>query len=331
MTQLTTHTSIEDAGARVLRSRWFLGLVSAVIVGLLILASWPWWFNRFVLKVTTRIVEISASAPGVHEIGMKLAKTAEIQIFGAQASDLPPELAALSADAVSVRLLASSATLQSISLPSGAGLIVRTTSNNGTDIGVLNDGSIALSLSGTIERIDENGQHTKIANIERATVWDIRSATKNSPARLVLPPGAAPIAIYNQPISEFRLGPPRPAGADPRTFQSEILKGELQILDTATKTELEPRELVLLEGGSRILSRLEVIDGAVAVDISGEADRISIGPPRPGVPFRLDRDLTPSILAYLLCQHELKILWGIVLAMLGALWKARQWALKWRK
>jgi len=296
-----TRSSIEDIGARVLRSRWFLGLVAVAIVGLLILASWPWWFNRFMLTATTRIVEISASAPGVHEIGMKLPKSSEIQIFGAHADDLPPELAALAAAAVSVRLAASSATLQSVSLPGGAELVVRTTSDGGTDIGVLNGGSISLALSGTIERIDENGQRTTIASIVRATAWEIRPAERNSPARLVLPLGAEPIALYNQPISDFRFRPPRPAGEDdPRTFQSEILKGELQLLDTGTRTELQPHELILLEGGSRFLSRLEVIDRAIAVDVSGEADRISIGPPRPGGPLRLDRDLTPSVLSYLL-------------------------------
>jgi len=329
--RLATRNNIEDIGARILRTRWFLGLVSAAIVGLLILASWPWWSNRFVLKVTTRIVEISASVPGVHEIWMTLPKIGEIQIFGADANGLPPELAALSASAVSVRLFVSGATLQSISLPSGAGLVVRTTSDGSTDIGALNNGSIVLSLSGVVERIDQSGQRTKIADIERATVWDIRPATKNSPARLVLPRGTGSIALYNQPISDFRFAPPRPAGEDPRTFQSEILKGELQILDTATKTELQPRELVLLEGGSRMLSRLEAVDGALAVDVSGEADRISIGPPRPGTPFRLDRNLTPSVLSYLLGQHELKLLWAIAVAVLGALWKARQWALNWRK
>jgi hypothetical protein len=328
--ELTTHTSIEAVGARVLRSQWFLGLVSAAIVGLLVLATWPWWFNRFVLKATTRIVEISASAPGVHVIGVNVPKSSEIQIFGAHADGLPPELAALAAASVSVRLVASSATLQSISLPSGAGLVVRTTSNGGTDIGVLNNGVISVALSGTIERIDGNGQHTTIANIERATAWQIRPAGKN-PARLVLPPDAAPIALYNQPISDFRFRPPRPAGDDPRTFQSEILKGELQVLDTGTTIELRPRELVLLEGGSRMLSRLEVIDRAITVDVSGEADRISVGPPRPGGPFRLDRDLTPSVLSYLFGQHELQLLWSISLAVLGALWSARQWALKWRK
>jgi hypothetical protein len=329
--QPTNRASIEDIGARFLRSQWFLGLVSAAIVGLLVLASWPWWFNRFVLKATTRIVEISASAPGDHVIGVNLPKGGEIQIFGARADGLPPELAALAAAVGSVRLVASSATLQSISLPSGAGLVVSTTSDSGVDIGVLNDGSISLALSGMIDRIDGNGQRTTIANIERATAWEIRPAERNSPARLVLPPAATPIALYNQPISNFWYRDTRPAGDDPRTFQSEILKGELQILDTGTKIELQPRELVLLEGGNRMLSRLEVIDRAIVVDVSGEADRISVGPPRPGTPFRLDRDLTPSVLSYLFGQHELKLLWGIALAVLAALWKARQWALKWGK
>jgi hypothetical protein len=327
-------TSIEDVGARVLRSHWFMGLVSAAIVGLLVLASWPWWFNRFVLKATTRIVEISAlapaSAPGVQVIGVNLPKGSEIQIFDAHADGLPPELKALAVTPVSVRLVASSATLQSISLPSKAGLVVRTTFDGGIDIGVLNDGSISVALSGTIDRIDGNGKRTTIATIERPTPWEIRAAGSN-PARLVLPPGAAPIALYNQPISDFWFRPPRPAGDDSCTFQSEILNGELQVLDTGTKIELQPRELVLLEGGSRMLSRLEVIDRAITVDVSGEAKRISVGPPRPGIPFRLDRDLTPSVLSYLFGQHELKLLWGISLAALGALWKARQWALGWRK
>lgn len=300
----------------------------AVIVVLLVLASWPWWFNRFMLTATTRIVEISASEKVVHQIGVSLPKNSEVQIFGADANGLPPELKTLTAAAISIRLVASSATLQSISLQSGAELAVRTTSNGGADIGVLNDGSVSLALSGTIERIDETGERVPVATIERATAWNITPAERNNPARLVLPPDAAPIALYNQPISDFRFSPPRPPGDDPRTFQSEILKGELQLLDTGTTVELQPHELVLLEGGRRFLSRLEVVDRAIAVEVSGEADRISIGPPRPGLPFRLDRDLTPSVLSYLVGQHELKLLWGVALAVLGALWRARQWALR---
>src|SRR5262249_27085991 len=156
--QRATRSSIEEIGARVLRSRWFFGLGSVAIVGLLALATWPWWFNRFVLTATTRVVEISSSSSAlrVHDIGVKLPKSGEIRGFGARADDLPPELAALTTAFVSVRLVISTAILQSISLPSGAELFVRTTSDGGTDIGVLNDGSISLALSGTIERIDEN-------------------------------------------------------------------------------------------------------------------------------------------------------------------------------
>jgi len=330
--QHATRSTIEEIGARVLRSRWFFGLGSVAIVGLLALATWPWWFNRFVLTATTRVVEISSSSSAlrVHDIGVKL-PNGEIRVFGARADDLPPELAALATAFVSVRLVVSTAILQSISLPSGAELFVRTTSDGGTDIGVLNDGSISLALYGSIERIDENGQRTTLANVERATAWEIRQAETSSPARLVLPPVDAPIALYNQPIGDFYFRPPRTAGDDPRTFQSEILKGELKLLDTGTKIELQPRELILLEGGSRFLSRLEVIDRVIAVDVSGEANRISIGPPRPGSPLHLDRDVTPSVLSYLVGQHELKLLWGVALALLGMLWKARLWALKYGK
>jgi hypothetical protein len=326
-----TRISIEDIGARVLRSWLFFGVVSVAIVGLLALASWPWYFNRFMLTATTRVIEISASASTVHEIGRPFPKSGEIQIFNAKADDLPPELATLGVVPISVRLAASSATLQSIYLPNGAGLVVHMMSDGSADIGVLNGGSISLALSGMIERVNESGGHTTIANITRATAWNIKAAERNSPARLVVPLGAATIALYNQPISDFRFRLPWSVDEDPRTFQSEILKGELQLLDIATKIELQPRELILLEGGNRVLSRLEIIDKAVAVNVSGEADRISIGPPRPGFPLRLDRDVTPSVLSYLLGQHELKLLWGIALTVLATLWKARQWALKWGK
>jgi hypothetical protein len=298
---------------------------------LLGLASWPWWINRFLLRANTQFVEISTSAPAIHVIGLPLLDGVEIQIFDAHADGLPPELSSLAAASVTLRLVVSNATLQSISLPSGAGLVVRVRPNGGVDIGVLNDGSISLAISGTIDRIADNGRRTTVANIERATVLDVRPAEKNNPARIVLPPGAAPIAIYNQPIDSFRFGRARPTGDDPRTFQSEILDGEIQILDTGTSIELQPHELVLLEGGTRQLSRLEITDKSIAVDISGEADRISAGPPRTGVPFRLDRDLTPSVLSYLVGQHELKLLWGLAVVVLGALWKARQWALEWEK
>jgi len=325
----TGSTTIEERGARLLRSMWFLGMASAAIVGLLVLASWPWWFNRFALAATSRVVEISASATGVHDVGVKLPDGDEVQIFAARPEDLPPELAALHAAVDSVRLAASSVVLQRISLPSGAGLVVRAPAGGGIDIGVLNGGAVSLALYGKIELVDPSGTRKSIADIARPTVWDVRPAHANSPARLVLPSNVPPIAIYNQPIDTFRFRPPRPAEDDAGAAESEILSGELQLLDTGVKVKLHPRELILLEGGRRFLSRIEVADGAVAVDISGEADRISVGPPRPGLPLRLDRDLTPSILSYLVGQHELKLLWGLGLAVLGALWKARQWALKW--
>ncbi len=328
--QTAAPTRIEDIGASVLRSGWFLGLGSISIITLLFLAGWPWWFNRLALTVSTRVVEVSASAPGVHVLGVDLPMHSEIQVFSAHPDGLPPELAALAGGPVSVRLAASRATLQTISLSGQSKLFVSITSDGRTDIGVLDAGSISLALSGTIERIDEDGHRTELANSERPISWDIKPAERYNPARIVLPREAA-IAIYNQPIDGFWFRQLRQANDDPRTLQSEILKGQLQLLDTDTKIELQPRELVLLEGGDRFMYRLEVVDEAIEVDLLGVADRISVGPPRPGLPLRLDRDLTPSVLSYLFAQHWLKVLWAIALAVLGALWKARQWALKWQK
>jgi hypothetical protein len=324
---------IEEFCIRVLQSWWALGLASLLAFSLLFLASCPWWFNRFVLKVVTRTIEVSTSAPGLHEIGITLPKNSEVQIIGAETSLLPPELTPL-ADTYTggaIRMSASRVTIETLSLSDHAGLIVRITPEGGIDIGILNDGFLSVAVAGTVQRVSESGTLSQIAEIERPTVWDIKPADKSSPARILLPPGTQRFAIYNQPISSFWFRTPRPITDDPRTSQSEITTGELQVLDTATKVQLDPRELILLEGGSRMLSRLELIDKGIVVDILGVADRISVGPPRPDTPFRLDRDLTPSVLSYVVGQHELKLAWGTVVAILGALWKARQWALSKQK
>ena len=94
---------------------------------------------------------------------------------------------------------------------------------------------------------------------------------------------------------------------------------------------LRPRELVWLEDVSATVARLDMTADGVAVDASGHARSIGLGPPRAGLPPRPDRDLTPSVLGYLMGQHELKLLWGVAITALAALWKARQWGLKWRK
>jgi hypothetical protein len=326
----TGFTTIEARAAGLLRSWWFFGLASAATVGLLVLASWPWRFNRFALAVTSRVVEISASATRVHDIGVKLPDGEDIRIFGARPDDLPPELEPLRGVVGAVRLAASSAVLQSISLPSGAGLVVRASEGGGVDIGVLKDGAIGLVFSGKIEVIDPSGVRKTVADISsHRTLWQVRPANAHATARVVMPSRVPPIALYNQPIDNFRFRPPSPAEDDPGAAESEIVSGKLELLDTGEKVELNPRELILLEGGSRFLSRMEAADGGVAVDISGVADQVSVGPARPGLPLRLDRDLTPSVLSYLVGQHQLKLLWGLGLAVLGALWKVRQWALKW--
>jgi hypothetical protein len=326
-----SRTTIEDISANILRSRWMFPLISLALISILILASFPWYANRFILKATTRVIQLSASSPVFQEIWAKLPEDSKIEIYGADLKGFPPELAALGLDVTNLTFFASRATLQSISLPRLAELEIRSTPDNGIDIGILKQGSISLSLSGTVERLDDGGRRTRIANLEHTVVLNIRAAALYSSARVVLSGGIESFALYDLPIADFRFAPPRPSNIASRSFHSEILSGDLQLLDTGEKVELAPRELILLEGGSKNLVRLEKTNQGLTVDLSGKVERMSVGPPRTGTPFRLDRDVTPSILSYLMGQHELKLLWAAALALLGGFWKARQWALKWEK
>ena len=97
------------------------------------------------------------------------------------------------------------------------------------------------------------------------------------------------------------------------------------MLDTGATETLRPGELVWLRDISAFLVLLETTPDGLLVDVSGEGRSIGVGSPR-GEGWRPDRDLTPSVFAYLAGQHELKLLWGVAVVVLGALWRARQWA-----
>ena len=185
-------TTIEDIGASVLRSGWFLGLASITIITLLVLAGWPWWFNRFALTVTTRVVEVSASAPGVHVLGVELPMHSEIQVFSLHPDGLPPELAALAGGPVSVRLAASRATLQTISLSAQSKLFVSVTSDGRTDIDVLDGGRISLALSG--KSLSEEFMRDCIA-VSTTRPTAPRFSTRSTPWRIAWRKRVSDIAV----------------------------------------------------------------------------------------------------------------------------------------
>jgi hypothetical protein len=178
-----TDRIVEAFTAHFLRSGWFFGLLSVVVFGLLLLASVSWPLNRFVLTVYTRVAEIYASSTGNHEIGIALPDNSEIRVFGARPDGLPPELRVLSPDTDSIRLVATKTTLQRISLADGDGLVIALGSDGSVDLGILNNGSISLAISGSIQSVDQTGQRRFVADIERATEWNIQATGPNAVTR----------------------------------------------------------------------------------------------------------------------------------------------------
>ena len=324
----------EDIAARLLRSRWLLPVAGCAMSVVLILISVSWRKNRFDLQAVSGLIEITASTQATHIIGVKLPEGTEFRLSGTHLQNGPPELAQANDPYNGIRLTADSVVLESIILDSNTILTLMTTTDGSPDLRIAVGGSIKLTLSGTIRQIADNGIARQIAVAERAFGLDVSPDGTEVPVRLVLP-GAGKlkgIALYDQPIHRLSFTRPRLSNEDQRlSFQSELLSGKLKLLDTGDEVPLQPRGLIWLKNVAATAARLEFGADGVAINASGHALSIGIGPPRPGSPPVPDRDITPSVLAYLLGQHELKLAWGAALAVWTALWKARQWALKWGK
>jgi hypothetical protein len=324
----------EGTAARLLRSRWLLPAAGIVTLGLLLLASISWCNNRFALQVVSRLAEITASAEAKHSIGVAMPSGMEIRLYGTGLAERPPELAGITKSPNGIRLTADKVVLDYIEVQGGTVLTFTTTQDGSPDLRLTGGGSIGLTLSGIIHQIGDDGHLTQLAVADRPFGIDIAPTDTVDSARLVLVGGGGlkGIAIYDQPVRGLRFSRPRASDNDQRLpFQSELINGTLQLLDTTQNMTLRPRELVWLEDVSATVARLDMTADGVAVDASGHARSIGLGPPRAGLPPRPDRDLTPSVLGYLMGQHELKLLWGVAITALAALWKARQWGLKWRK
>jgi hypothetical protein len=322
----------EGIAARLLRIPWLLPVACFVVLVLLILVSVSWTDNRFDLQAVSVLVEVTASTQATHTIGAKLAGSTEFRLSGTHLQDRPPELAQVSDPYNGIRLTADSVVLEGVVLGPDTILTLTSTTDGSPDLRVTAGGAIKLTLSGTIREIAENGIARHIAVAERPFGLDASPGGTVVPVRLVLA-GAGKlkgIALYDQRIRRLSLTRPRPNNEDQQLpFQSELLSGKLKLLDTGDEFPLQPHELIWLRGTEATAGRLEFAADGIAINLSGHARSIGIGPPRPGSPPLPDRDVTPSVLAYLLGQHQLKLAWGAALAVLSALWKARQWALNW--
>jgi hypothetical protein len=321
----------ESVAAKFLRSRWFIGGTMILIACLMVCASFSWWSNRFSLEVVSRTIDITASERADHSLGILLPTDAEVRVSGYDSSEFPPELLGFSKQKPIIRLSASKVVLDSILLDSGASLMATVTANGSPDLRLAGGGDIGITFEGTVSEIHDHGAPTEVAQASRAFRFNAKQGSSPEPVRVVLVGATAlhGLALFDQPVNQIRFSRPLPSTEDRRLpFQSEIISGTLQLLDSDNKVTLRPHELVWLDDISATAARIEITGEGVALEASGLARRIGLGPPRPGGPPTPDRDLTPSILEYLLGQHSLKIAWGAAIALLAALWKARQWALK---
>ncbi|WP_413989787.1 hypothetical protein ACMDCR_28180 [Labrys okinawensis] len=321
----------ESMAARFLRSNWFISSAVLVIVGLLVCASVSWSTNRFSLEVVSHTIDITVSERADHSLGLLLPPNVEVRVSGYDASGLPPELLGMNKPVGILRLSANKEVIDSILLDSNATLTVTITADGNPDLRLSGGGEIGITFQGTVSEIHEDGVPTEVAKASRPFRFSAKQGNSPEPVRIVLvgAAGVQGLGLFDQPVNQLRFSRPLPSTEDRRLpFQSEIISGTLQLLDSDSKTTLRPHELVWLDNVVATVARIEITDKGVALDVSGLARRIGLGPPRPDRTPQADRDLTPSVLEYLVGQHRLKLAWGAAIALLAALWKARQWAMK---
>jgi hypothetical protein len=322
----------EGLAVALLRSWWLLLIATVLVAGLLLAASIPWTDNRFTVEATTRRITLNAARRAEHDIGLKLPPDADLQLVGYEIAEPPYALRELVQRGRPVTLRGDSIVLTSIVLDLGGELTVATPGAGRLELELSGAARLAVSLGGAVLAGGPDGNLKPVGVFQRSEPLAASAkAGGGNPLRVVITTTTATslaFALRDQPLSGVSFARPRASTAETRfPFRSEIVKGNLSMLDTGVTETLRPGELVWLRDISAFLVLLETTSDGLLVDLSGEARSIGVGSPR-GEGWRPDRDLTPSGFAYLAGQHELKLLWGAAVVILGALWRARQWARK---
>jgi hypothetical protein len=176
-----------------------------------------------------------------------------------------------------------------------------------------------------------------VAETAAAVPFTLVPSAEFEPLRILFTPASslARLEILDQRIDRVSFAPPRRVDETNQTprplYRSELRGGTLALRDTQKEEKLRPRELVWLQGLSATIHRIAIADDKIAVELSGRARGLSLGPQaatESGTAPGGDRDVTPTVLEYLLGREDLKQLWAGAVAIVLALWKARQWALK---
>jgi hypothetical protein len=132
----------------------------------------------------------------------------------------------------------------------------------------------------------------------------------------------SPTLSFPEPVTVdlLRFGAEAPEQDVGPAFRSEILRGHLRLRDINRAVTLRPHELLRLDGLRGTVTFFAIGPGKLDLEFSGVARNLTVG----GGP--LEEDLTPTVFEYIMGQEQLKLLWGVFVAVFAALWGIRRWA-----
>jgi len=334
-----TAFSPERSISRFLRGHGIFWLSLILIVAVLLTTS-RYRSNRFALEVDTGVVTLTAADTGLHPLDIQFSNPATFQLLNYEIVTTAATLPVAPTSASILRLRSDRLDLQNLLLMEGAE-VTFVASPDLFDMRITGPASIDLMISGEVVNLTPPSGPSTSNLLQKPTVWKVHPASPDRTLRLVVNGAAPKFTLENQKIKRVNFTKSRPAGPDRRLpFRSEIGGGKIDLLDVDKSVSLRAGELVWLGDLSAIATQVSpkapsiVPPGSASFNVAvvGEADLIGIGYPVAGNPdARPNRDLRPSILEYISSQHDVALAWGGLIAIVGALLKARQWARKQRQ
>lgn len=332
-----------DAGNRVLRfwaRNWTSIVLLTVLAGVLTLQSvrWPWGLRLagtlVAGAVTIRLDEGLDAEPDM------VLQPAKASLVGTSWVRPPSELAPGQSAAASLRVTAAELHLSALHLAKGAELTLQREQGGrfslraggaGGTLTFTADGPLSMQFGDTVLKADQDASGLELSagtapNMAAPLVLTAQMPGSQPPGvsaladllngQLPSPRSDSALSLSDIPVSLLRFGRPREGGGG---FVSSIVSGTVQLVDLGDTETLGPGSAVRIEGFHGDVARLESVDDGYRLSFTGEADRVSLGPPG------FAEDLTPSILNYLFHQESIKMMWLSALAGLAAFAKVGSW------
>jgi hypothetical protein len=352
--------------ARVLAGRWFLVMIAVAGFVVLALASIPAPVTKIAIEIRTRAltvrtdpaggpVVLAPSRPG--DIGVRLRPSSQIVLSGAF-DQLPEALeAALPTTARaggSLAITVEEGRLTALGIGPDTWLTLEIQSDGSLAYSAPTGASAQLSLRGSVNISPAGSTAAPIILSQAETVVLVTHA--GFALRVLLHPvDPKQTGIEDLAISEVRFSRPRLIGDARPAYRSQIAEGStLRLLDVGKILQVRAGDSVWLECFDMLptwqdswhaphlwpliaigaaldatrgrgcfqgyLARVRFDGGDLVADIVGTVGQVALGP------SIAKQGVTPSLLAYLLAQEGLKLLWLAALPVFLFLWKAREWA-----